>query len=84
MFGRVYNSRPPGGEINLSSFRDALLAQARNPYTPIVVMDSGLALRAPRNDEPRGSSSALDEGFFDHEVAGLAVAALKEAARFEH
>src|SRR4051812_50017804 len=28
-----------------------LLAQARNPYSRIVVMDSGLALRAPRNDE---------------------------------
>src|SRR5438270_10709325 len=34
------------------SFRDAPpLAQARNPYSPIVVMDSGLALRAPRNDD---------------------------------
>src|SRR5258708_3831793 len=31
-----------------------LLAQARNPYTPMVVMDSGLALRAPRNDERNG------------------------------
>jgi hypothetical protein len=27
-----------------------LLAQARNPLLPVVVMDSGLALRAPRND----------------------------------
>src|ERR1700687_1907435 len=26
------------------------LAQARNPYPPIVVMDSGIALPAPRND----------------------------------
>src|ERR1700692_1749597 len=26
------------------------LARARNPYSLIVVMDSGLALRAPRND----------------------------------
>jgi hypothetical protein len=27
------------------------LAHARNPYSFIVVMDSGLALRAPRNDD---------------------------------
>jgi hypothetical protein len=26
-------------------------AQARNPYSRFVVMDSGLALRAPRNDD---------------------------------
>ena len=26
-------------------------AQARNPYSPAVVMDSGFTLRAPRNDD---------------------------------
>ena len=35
------------------SFRDALQAQARNPFHRKTreQMDSGLALRAPRNDE---------------------------------
>src|ERR1700749_1613884 len=36
------------------SFRDAPKAQARNPYPPAAVMDSGLAANAaPRNDEWR-------------------------------
>ncbi len=33
-----------------SSFRDGPEGRARNPYPPAVVMDSGLSLREPRND----------------------------------
>src|SRR5450432_3112268 len=36
---------------NLSSFRGASLGASPESILPIVVMDSGLALRAPRNDE---------------------------------
>jgi len=38
-----------GGFPNLS-FRDALLSAGPESILPVVVMDSGLALRAPRND----------------------------------
>src|SRR5882757_7537013 len=36
-----------------SSFRDALLGAGPESILTIVVMDSGLALRAPRNDKPQ-------------------------------
>jgi hypothetical protein len=35
----------------MSSFRDAPLGAGPESILPVVVMDSGLALRAPRNDE---------------------------------
>src|SRR5882757_8861854 len=37
----------------LTSFRDAPLGAGPESILPVVVMDSGLALRAPRNDEDR-------------------------------
>jgi hypothetical protein len=51
-------------------------ARTRNLETP------GSTLNAsPRND---GETSALDERLFDHEMAGLAVAAFEEGASLEH
>src|SRR5580704_11466183 len=48
------------------------LAQARNPYSRTMVMDSGLALRAPRNDDVSKPSCAHFDLFLGEEnLAGM-------------
>jgi hypothetical protein len=41
-------------QTRMPSFRDAPLGAGPESILTIVVMDSGLALRAPRNDDPEG------------------------------
>src|SRR3981189_1368242 len=60
------------------SFRDAPLGAGPESILPIVVMDSGLALRAPRNDavmgselSPRPSEDTLGDDA-EHHLAGTA------------
>ncbi len=50
-------------------------------FGTVPLLRSGMKNAASR---PGHAGSALDERLFDHEVAGLAVAALEETARFEH
>src|SRR5438045_8119271 len=63
------------GPYQRSSFRDAPLGPGPESILPIVVMDSGLALRAPRNDgnsitlRPRqliGVKIGIPEQFLTH------------------
>jgi hypothetical protein len=47
----------PGNDECLASFRDAPQGAGPESIRTMVVMDSGLTLRAPRNDESGGYTS---------------------------
>src|SRR6185369_1556070 len=75
----------PGRSAARSSSRSGAL-QSRGPgyllveETGVPVLRSGMKNAASRP----GHGSAFHERLFDHEMAGLAVAAFEEAARLEH
>src|SRR5258708_32999242 len=75
--------------IRMSSFRDAPLGAGPESILTIVVMDSGLALRAPRNDElnrlsrirHRGGEAAVDRDRLSVDIGRIVAGEKKSHCR---